>query len=607
MKRRSRVALLVCYLLIVAAHLYYPKWQQPAAEATISYDVSGYYMYLPAVFIYQDLRELKFLPEITATYRPTDDPYQAFTTPDGDRVMKYSLGQSLLYAPFFALAHVYATVSEAYPPDGFSLPYQFGISLSALCFSFLGLYLLRRVLRGYYTDGVVAVTLLLITFATNYLNYSAIDGAMTHNYLFTLYALLLLLSDGLYRRTEGQDAGWTLYAGVGLLTGLMALIRPTEILAVLIPLLWGLRTDRHAIAERLAFFRRSITPIALAVGLCLAVGSLQLFYWRYAAGDWIVYSYQDQGFDWLRPHILDGMFSYKAGWLTYTPAMWFALLGFLPLYLRQEGTFLAPLLHTILFIYVAFAWSVWWYGGSLGQRTMVQLYPVLAFPLAAAVAWMGQQQAVWRGTFVMVALLFSAHNLWFTHQAHRGGLFISEWMTGAYYWRTLFTFERNVEDAFLLDNPEQFRGEADTVDTVYVNSFDTGTGRWCEQLEPVSDRTSFCMADSVQSTPEYTIVGQFAAGKWVRASADFLNHGSGRRGNMHNSAQLVLRFYRAGENIKERIVRIHRVLNETPQHNVGIEARVPTGGADELRIMVWNGGAAQPPLLLDNITVVTLE
>ena len=180
-------------------------------------------------------------------------------------------------------------------------------------------------------------------------------------------------------------------------------------------------------------------------------------------------------------------------------------------------------------------------------------------------------------------------------------------MTGPYYWRTLFTFDRNVEDEFLLDNPEYFWGEPSTVDTVYVNGFDSGSGRWCAQLEPVSDRTSFCMADSVQATPEYVAKGPFAEGQWVRVSADFLNHREGRRGNMHNSAQLVLRFYRSGASIKERIVRIHRVLNEDPQQMIGIEAEVPNSGADEVRVLVWNGGAAQPPLLMDNLTVVTLE
>ena len=603
MNRRSRAALLVCYALILLAHLYYPKWQQGAGEATISYDVSGYYMYLPAVFIYRDLRQLEFLPGIIEQYRPTNDPYQAFTTPDGDRVMKYSVGQSLLYAPLFAAAHLYATQTQAYPADGFSPPYQLAISISSLVFSFFGLYLLLRLLQRYYSDGITAVTLLLITFATNYLNYSAIDGALTHNYLFTLYALLLLLSDRLYGRR--QRVGLGAFAGIGLLVGLMALIRPTEILAVIIPVCWGLGLSGEALRERWQFLLANWSKVVLAAVLCICVGSLQLFYWHYVAGDWIVYSYQEQGFDWLHPHLIDGMFSYKAGWLTYTPVMWFALLGFLPLYFRRQGTFVAPLIHTIFFIYVAFSWSVWWYGGSLGQRTMVQVYPVLALPLAATLAWVAKRKPIWRGAFTLVCLVLVAHNLWFTHQAHRGGLFVTEWMNRSYYWRTLFTFERNNDNFLLLDNPEFYRGTPEGVDALYTNDFEGGGGRLCPQLKPFAGAAGYCVSDSVQSTPEFRVPGPFARRQWVEASADFLS--SGPRWNIHNSAQLVLRFYRDGRIVKERILRLHRVLNDEPQRRVTLQARAPWDGADEVRVLEWNGGAAQPALIMDNLVVATLR
>ena len=53
---------------------------------------------------------------------------------------------------------------------------------------------------------------------------------------------------------------------------------------------------------------------------------------------------------------------------------------------------------------------------------MVQTYAVLAFPLSATVAWVGNQPGgVWRALFAAVCLFCVAHNVWFTHQAHRGG------------------------------------------------------------------------------------------------------------------------------------------------------------------------------------------
>ena len=601
-KNTSIIGLLACYVMLVAAHLYYPKWEQSATEATISYDVSGYYMYLPAAFIYHDLRELAFLPDIIEQYHPTYDPYQAFRHESGAMVMKYSLGQAVLYSPFFAIAHLYARSSDTYPADGFSPPYQVAISVGSLVVAAIGLYIVMVLLLRYFSGAVTGIVLVLIVFGTNYLNYAAIDGALTHNSVFTLYASLLLLADNLYRR-ENHASSFT-FVLIGAVIGLMALTRPTEVLAAIIPLLWRMPLTTEGLRQRIAFLTANSLRVIAAVAVCVAVGSLQLIYWRYVSGDWIVYSYQDQGFDWLHPHLIDGMFSYKAGWLTYTPMMYFALLGFGALYVYRQRLFAAVALHTLFFIYVAFAWSVWWYGGSLGQRTMVQTYAVLSFPLAATVYWVSQRQAWVRWIFSGICLLFIAHNIWFTHQAHRGGLFISEWMNRSYYWRTLFTFEKNIDDQFLLDNPEFFRGDPDRVDTLYVNNFEDASPAPCG-MDPISGSGSVCLVDSLSSTPEYRVRGPFGSRQWIRATADFATQS--HRSGIHSSTQLVMRFYVDGRPDKYRLIRIHRGLNHDYQRSFSIEARAPRGGADEVAILVWNGGEDKSAVLMDNLTVVTLE
>lgn len=606
MKFSARTALLLCYVFIVAVHLYYPKWQQSGTEATLSYDVSGYYMYLPALFIYHDLREVAFLPEVMERYRPTADPYQTFTHESGRQVMKYSLGQAVMYTPFFAIAHAYATLSTAYPADGFSRPYQVMISVGSLLVSFLGLFVLMKLLLRYFPSPAVATVLILLTFGTNYLNYSAIDGAMTHNYEFTLYALLLWSTDGLYRKLPARANNVLRYCFfIGVILGLMALTRPTEILAAVIPLCWGLGLSKEGLLTRLAFFHRHIGAVALAVMGCLAIGSLQLVYWKYVTGDWLVYSYQDQGFDWLRPHLIDGLFSYKAGWLTYTPLMWLALIGFVPLYsYRRSGTFLAPLLHICLFIYVAFAWSVWWYGGSLGQRTMVQAYAVLAVPLAAMVAWVCRSNQWVKAGFAALVTIGIAHNLWFTHQAHRGDLFVVEAMNRPYYWRTLFTFTRNDEDRLLLDNPESYGGTPQRSDTIYTNGFDDLSTQGCG-MTPITGSGSICLGGAIDNGPELRVSGDFPRRQWVRATVDCKIRD--RRDHLDHYTQLVLRFYRNGEQHKERILRLHRVLNGDWERSVSIEARAPWDGADEVSVFFWNGGQGQPPILIDNLVIEKLD
>jgi len=103
-------------------------------------------------------------------------------------------------------------------------------------------------------------------------------------------------------------------------------------------------------------------------------------YWKYVSGNWLLYTYGDQGFDWLCPHFWNGLFSFKAGWLVYSPAMMLAIVGLIPLFKNHRAHFLASIIFLLLFCYSCFSWREWWYGASLGQRAMIQAYPMLAIP-----------------------------------------------------------------------------------------------------------------------------------------------------------------------------------------------------------------------------------
>ncbi len=117
----SKISLWFCFVLMIwTGFFFYPRWNQSKTESTISWDVSGYYMYLPAIFIYHDLKEFGFLDSMIQKYGPTPDPQQIHVTQEGKKVLKYSGGQALMMAPFFFIAHGYALLSGQYPADGFS-------------------------------------------------------------------------------------------------------------------------------------------------------------------------------------------------------------------------------------------------------------------------------------------------------------------------------------------------------------------------------------------------------------------------------------------------------------------------------------------------------
>lgn len=81
--------------------------------------VSGHYMYLPATFIYKDLKQCRFEGKITEQHHPTSVFNQAFIHEvSSNYVMKYSIRQGSILSPFFLVAHAWASIDAHYPADG---------------------------------------------------------------------------------------------------------------------------------------------------------------------------------------------------------------------------------------------------------------------------------------------------------------------------------------------------------------------------------------------------------------------------------------------------------------------------------------------------------
>ena len=596
MKSKSLLGLLLAYLIIICTHFFYfPKWSFSRTEATLSWDVSGYYMYLPAIFIYKDLKKCDFHKEILAKYGPTPDFQQAYEHPSGNQVMKYSIGQAIQFAPSFFIAHAWASASPKYPADGFSFPYQFMISMNSLLMAFIGLYYLRRVLLYFFDDGVVALSVLAVVLGSNYLNYSAIDGAMTHNYLFTIYALLIFQTIHFYRNPNLFKA-----ICIGLLIGIAALTRPTEIIACLIPILWGVNMfSKTAILERLNLLKSKLPLLASAVIACIAVGSIQLFYWKFVSGDWLVYSYEDQGFSWLKPHIKNGLISCKAGWLMYSPLMGFSLIGFYHLFKKNRNIFAACFIFSMLFMYITFAWDIWWYGGSLGQRALIQAYPILMFPFSSFLTWLKKQHLSIKTILGILMGIFCYFNLWFTHQAHKGGLLYVGQMTDAYYFKTLGRYKKNIEDLKLLDTNEYFNGKRNNVQTLYENDFSLLEEMQCQKEKKGVTNQVLCL----DKENDYSPIFRFDANndfEWVRASADFSI--VQKEWNRWAMTQFIVRFYQDEKIVKEKCIRVQRLMNHGDDKNLFIDVKKSKKSFDQIGILFWNP-SSEKQIMIDNLRV----
>lgn len=490
----SLVALLVLYIIMVQARLWAPRWEMHNVLAILSWDVMGYYLYLPAQFIYHDLSHLAFVPDILHKYNPTGSFYQAFQVPgapEGTFVMKYTCGLAVLFTPFFWLGH-WAAAAWHYPQDGFSEPYQIAIAFGSLLYALLGLAIIRRVLLHFCSDAVVAIVLLLLVMGSNYLQYSIYDAAMPHNFLFTLYALLLLCTLQWHR----QPRRW-LAAAIGLLLGLMVLIRPSEAVAIIIPLLWGVHS-RTALRQKISLLRSRWQDVVL-LGICGLIGVLpQLLYWKWATGDFVVYSYEEQGFSFLRPHLFQVLFSFRKGWLTYTPLMVLPLVGIIVLWRRNRGIAAPVLGYFLLNIWVVSAWDIWWYGGSIGQRALVQSYAVLSIPLAYFLSWAWEpvrRTAVVGLTVGALLLLLVDLNL-FQHWQYMQSIIHPEDMNRRYYWAIFNNASPTQEDYTVLDTGKRLPEPIENYDRKLLGKLDFNE-------QPVSTETGITSERGYYSAQSY--------------------------------------------------------------------------------------------------------
>ena len=367
----SLLAILLLFLLMVQARLWAPYWDTHNVQAILTWDAMGYYIYLPAQFIYHDLGYMAFAKDIMRVYEPSSSFYQAFQVPGGPEgmlVTKYTCGLAVLWTPFFFLGH-WVAGWLGYTQDGFSAPYQIAIAFGGLLFALLGLGILRRVLLRYFSDVVTTLVLVLLVLGSNYFQYAVFDAAMAHNYLFTGYALLLWLTIRWHERPTRRDAFF-----IGLTLGLLVLIRPSEAVAAVIPVLWGVGSVAEARAK-LALLRVRWADVLL-VGLGGGLGVLpQPLYWHWATGHFLFYSYGDQHFSFLRPHLWSVLFSFKKGWLLYSPLLLLPLAGLVALWRSHRAVAVPVLAFFLLNLWVVAAWDIWWYGGALGSGPWCRATP----------------------------------------------------------------------------------------------------------------------------------------------------------------------------------------------------------------------------------------
>lgn len=447
--KKNLLSFLACCIVVLFYFNYRVHYSDIKSSHPLNlttWDALGYYLYLPSVFIYHDVKEMAWFAEIDEKYEVSGGYiYQFHRQENGNCVFKYLGGVAIVDSPFFFIGHWTAKLL-GYETDGFSPPYQYSLGFGILILCLFSVFLLRHILLTFFSDLVTAVSIMLLMLATNAIQYIAIDSGQSHAPIFFLYVIILFGTMKWHKKLSAFWAGFT-----GYLMGLASISRPTEAIVFLIPLLWNTHTKEYAKIkwQQVKQYKHHIW-IAVAFSFLGVVP--QLIYWQYTTGFFIY----DVGsaWDFLTPHFRV-LFGGEKGWFIYTPVTVFFIAGMF--FMKKYPFRKAVIWFCLINIYIIISWRNWRYGGSYSTRALVQSYPVFAFALGAFIQKIIQYKWL-RYVFASLGIFLIYVNL-FQIKHYNNAVLHYDDMNFRYYSRIYLNNNIQPIDFSMLDNTDWLRRE----------------------------------------------------------------------------------------------------------------------------------------------------
>ncbi len=359
-------------MTIVSSNL---NWGKDHWKGIIQSDGKGYYAYLPAVFIYNDLNFEFFDKVEREKYYDENLYYDYRSSSNGKIINKYYCGTALAEMPFFFIAHL-SSYLMGYELDGYSKLYPILINIAALFYLLAGLLYLNLSLKSYNVkDWQRSLTLFATVFGTHLFYYVVGEPGMSHIYSFAFISMFFYYSRLFF--TSFQKTHILLLA---ISLGIIVLIRPINgIIVFALPFAAG---NFNALKKGVITLFRHKLRLVSSICAFLVVVSIQLIIYKISTGSFFVYAYGDERFNFLSPHIIDILFSYKKGLFLYTPLLLFSLTGGYFLWKSSQYEFYSWFGFFILITYIFSSWWMWFYGGSFSSRVYVEFIPLFMILLA---------------------------------------------------------------------------------------------------------------------------------------------------------------------------------------------------------------------------------
>ena len=338
-------------------------------SSVITSDGRGYYAYLPAVFIHGNFQ--KSSQQEKSAYTNEIEQLYLYKDKNGELYNKYFPGVAVLQLPFFLIAYFISYISDL-SIDGYNSTFLFFNYLGSLFYSILGLIIYFRFVKKFYLNfDNLNWVITVVCLSTPILFYTLNTTSFSHLFSFFLFGLF-----GLQIINLNQKITKVRLVSLGIIIGLIFLIRPTNILIItIIPFL--LRDKIRFINFVKSFLNLKISLLFYVA--FLSICSILLFIWKWESGSWIVWSYSGEGFNFFNPKIIECLFSFRAGLFLQTPIIILAVLGIF--LIKNNYQLISWFLYFSIVVWVLSAWWCWDYESSFSNRAYTEHMFFLTLPI----------------------------------------------------------------------------------------------------------------------------------------------------------------------------------------------------------------------------------
>lgn len=608
-KQRNRVSLIA--MLLIAVSFMAIRFTHPPNNI-ISYDYYGSYLYLPALFIYNDigLESLEVFDSLNKQYGNTPMFYQLSPGNDGKFIIRFFAGMSYMFAPGFLAGHIIALLTD-YPADGFSLPYQRSLLASGMLISLLGLYFSRKILLQYFNDLSTAITLVFFFAGSNLIFFYTFGNDAPHLYLFSLHAAFLWLCISWHDKPTTSKAML-----IGIIGGLILVSRPSEMIVFIVPLGWGVY-NWPTFREKVLLLLRKYKHLLLAALMMAVMVMPQLIYWKYVSGNYLYSPYDDPAstLKLSDPQFINTLFGFRKGWFIYAPMMLFAIIGLVLMFRKYPGYALPIAIYVLLNIYLIASFTSLI---SFGWRAFIQSYAFLVIPFGYLIHFILNRKPAWRITLITFLSLLTLLNLFKTWQLVIGVIDGSR-MTREYYFATFFKLKVSPDDSklLLIDRPhtlvEILENEWDYNNRVlaYISfgNPEPGFEQHYDSVHVYEGRYSLRLDSTLQYSNNYTatfedLTDHYFA--WVRASAMVLANDP----ESMEQLRIVVQFDHKGQIYKYRSAqlsedRFKAVPGEWTAFRIDYLTPEVVSKKDRVKVYLWYTG--KEPVYINNLKVEVFD